>query len=130
MTLNVNPGINRTKMPEMIPTDGNTVAVVGGGLGGALAAIALQQRGFTVHLFEGREDWRVDTKKALDKVFLQLPAGTDCQTCAPNQMGTNSACLPPPSEVTVDPYFVTVLCCPCCFWICGGRRFLFSTGTH
>lgn len=55
-------------MPTTIPADKQTVAVVGGGLVGALTAIMLHRRGFTVHLFEGRLDWREDARRAVDKV--------------------------------------------------------------
>lgn len=58
-------------MPTTIPADKQTVAVVGGGLVGALTAIMLHRRGFTVHLFEGRLDWREDARRAVDKVKIK-----------------------------------------------------------
>lgn len=70
-------------MPDMIATDSKTIAVVGGGLGGALAAIMLQRRGFTVHLFEGRPDWRVDVSAAINEVHARSrhPARNTCVCC-------------------------------------------------
>lgn len=53
-------------MPTVIPSDDKTIAIVGGGLSGALCAIMLQRRGYTVHLFESRLDWREDSRRALD----------------------------------------------------------------
>lgn len=62
------PALLKATMPTTIPADKETVAVVGGGLVGALTAIMLHRRGFTVHLFEGRLDWREDARRAVDKV--------------------------------------------------------------
>ena len=58
----------KARMPQTIPADDKTVAVVGGGLVGALSAIMLHRRGFTVHLFEGRLDWREDSRRAITEV--------------------------------------------------------------
>ena len=41
----------------------NRIAVMGAGLAGAMAALALGQRGFLVDLYEKREDFRVEERR-------------------------------------------------------------------
>ncbi len=58
------------------------IAIVGGGIGGLTAAIALQQRGFSVRVYEAAASWQpvgkgiwlpTNALRALDRLGLSVP---------------------------------------------------------